>query len=131
MTLTASDDEYLVKRVQGPRLGPVTVTASTGEILDEATLARVLGHQSKDVFENIFAFTLDELHSDDLLKDEKVNSQIYSAGMGVTTLPRALKQLADKRGRTVPQRREQPRDRKGRQQAERGRVQAQRGRGQR
>ena len=71
MTLTASDDEYLVKRVQGPRLGPVTVTASTGEILDEATLARVLGHQSKDVFENIFAFTLDELHSDDLLRGRK------------------------------------------------------------
>lgn len=90
-------DRYTVRRFQGRGGGPVTITNGGGETIDEAALAKLLGHHSKDVFQNVFAFTLDELHSDDLLKDDKVNSQIYSAGMGAMSLPSAMKSLQSRR----------------------------------
>ena len=94
ITLAAKDGaKYIVQRTQGPGVGPVTLRSSAGETLNEAMLAGLLGHHGKDVFEKVFAFTLDELHSEDSLKDESVNSQIYSAGMGATNLPAVLKQL--------------------------------------
>ena len=71
----------------------MTISDGSGEVLDETVLAGLLGHHTKDVFESVFAFTLDELHSDELLKDDKVNNQIYSAGMGVVRLPVALKEI--------------------------------------
>ena len=57
----------------------------------------MLGNNSRDVFEQVFAFTLDELHSSELLKDANVNNQIYSAGMGVTSLPNVMKSIGDER----------------------------------
>ena len=94
ITLATEDGaKYIVQRTQGRGVGPVTLRNSAGEALNEAMLAGLLGHHGKDVFENVFAFTLDELHSEGLLKDESVNSQIYSAGMGATNLPAVLKQL--------------------------------------
>ncbi len=75
--------------------GTVKITGDGGKILDQATLAQLLGHHSKDVFQNVFTFTLDDLHSEKLLSDDSVNSQIYSAGMGASKLPDALKKLND------------------------------------
>ena len=94
ITLAAEDGaRYIVQRTQGPGVGPVALRSTAGETLNEARLAGLLGHHGKDVFENVFAFTLDELHREELLKDESVSSQIYSAGMGATNLPAVLKQL--------------------------------------
>ena len=87
-----------VRRFQGTGGGPVTLTAASGEPLADGELSRLLGHHSKDVFQNVFAFTLDELHDEALLSDDSVNSQIYSAGMGATKLPEALKTLNDGKG---------------------------------
>ena len=42
------------------------------------------------MFQNIFAFTLDELNNESLLNDDSVNLQIYSAGIGAMRLPDAL-----------------------------------------
>ena len=86
---------YTVRRRQGIKGGPVTISGDGGETLDQAALAQLLGHHSKDVFQNVFAFTLDDLHSEKLLSDDSVNSQIYSAGMGAAKLPDALKRLKD------------------------------------
>ena len=104
MTITASGldddqavDRYTVRRFQGRGGGPVTITNGAGEMLDDAALSKLLGHHSKEVFQNVFAFTLDELHSDDLLKDDRVNSQIYSAGMGAMSLPSAVKAIQSRR----------------------------------
>ena len=104
MTITASGldddqavDRYTVRRFQGRGGGPVTITNGAGEMLDDASLSKLLGHHSKEVFQNVFAFTLDELHSDDLLKDDRVNSQIYSAGMGAMNLPSAVKAIQSRR----------------------------------
>ncbi|MDE2999687.1 MAG: AAA family ATPase [Gemmatimonadota bacterium] len=89
---------YDVRRTTGKSYsGDVLLTSETGEILPESELASLLGHHSKDVFEGIFAFTLDDLYSDELLSDANVNSQIYSAGMGVTSLPNAVKSIESSR----------------------------------
>ena len=87
----------VVERFQGGRAGQVTVTSEMGAVQDEATLAQLLGNHSRDVFEQVFAFTLNELYSDDLLNDANVNNQIYSAGMGVTSLPNAMRSIESSR----------------------------------
>ena len=93
------EDRYSVHRIQGRGGGPVTVLSGSGDTQNEAALARLLGHHAEDVFKSVFSFSLDELHSDRLLKDENINSQIYSAGMGVVKLPDALKEIKDRKDR--------------------------------
>ncbi len=77
--------------------GDVVLTSASGHPLPETELAALLGHHSRDVFERVFAFTLDDLYSDDLLNDSNVNSQIYSAGMGVTMLPNTVRSIESAR----------------------------------
>ena len=88
----------VVSRFKGGRSGEISLKSETGAPQDDMMLAQMLGSNSRDVFEQVFAFTLDELHSSDLLKDANVNNQIYSAGMGVTSLPNVMKSIGDKRG---------------------------------
>ena len=77
--------------------GDVVLTSASGQPLPEHELAALLGNHSRDVFEQVFAFTLEDLYSDALLSDENVNSQIYSAGMGVTSLPAAVRSIESDR----------------------------------
>lgn len=86
-----------IQRHVGKGTGPVTLTSDLGEPLPASELARLLGSHSGDVFQNVFSFTLDELHNDALLSNESVNAQIYSAGMGAAKLPAALKRLNDEK----------------------------------
>ena len=98
VTLVNGDGQHsIVERFSGGRVGRVTVAVGASVTQDEAVLAQLLGNHSRAVFERIFAFTLDELYSDDLLNDENVNSQIYSAGMGVTLLPNAMRSVESAR----------------------------------
>ncbi len=98
LTLVGSDGRTsVVSRSHGGRTGRLSVSSEAGDELGEAALAGLLGNHSRVVFERIFAFALDELHSPDLLSDENVNGQIYSAGMGATSLPGALKSLDSRR----------------------------------
>ena len=77
--------------------GTVSITSSSGEQLPEMVLTTLLGNHSKDVFERVFAFTLNELYSYELLQDEHINSQIYSAGLGVSSLQTAMRRLDSER----------------------------------
>ncbi len=86
-----------VSRFKGGPSAGVALTSETGAPLNEAMLAQMLGNNSRALFEQVFAFTLTELHSSDLLKDANVNNQIYSAGMGVTSLPGVMKSIGDER----------------------------------
>lgn len=88
---------YVIERHAGPKGGPVSVKNDTGQALGEAALSALLGNASADMFKNIFAFSLDELQTGDLLKDANVNGQIYSAGLGATKLPDAYRALAAKK----------------------------------
>ena len=89
---------YDVRRTSGRSYGgEVTLISGTGDPLPASELAALLGNHSRDVFEQVFAFTLDELYSDDLLSDANVNSQIYSAGMGVMSLQAGMKRIESER----------------------------------
>ena len=94
VTIVSDNGETVtVQRFQGAGGGPVRLTAESGEPLPEGGLPRLLGQHSRDVFQNVFTFTLDELHNEALLKDDSVNAQIFAAGMGATKLPAALRAL--------------------------------------
>ena len=98
VTLINSDGQVrVVERFQGSRAGKVTLRSEAGRAQDETALAQILGNHSRDVFEQVFAFTLEELHSFTLLYDSKVNDQIYNASMGVTSLPDAMKSIKSER----------------------------------
>ncbi len=101
-SVTAVSDEgevVTLSRFGGAGGGTVALTSAAGEPIVATELPKLLGNHSRSVFENVFAFTLDELHDDALLRDESINGQIYSAGMGATKLPGALKVLGQDKSR--------------------------------
>ena len=100
VTLVSDAGEVVtVRRFSGAGGGTPALSSEDGAPIAATELPRLLGNHSRSVFEQVFAFTLDELHDDDtLLRDESINSQIYSAGIGATKLPGALASLdQDKR----------------------------------
>ena len=90
---TDAGEVITIDRAPGRGDGPVSLTTGAGETLPAGELARLLGNHSRSVFQNIFAFTLDELNNESLLNDDSVNLQIYSAGIGAMKLPDALAAL--------------------------------------
>ena len=100
LTIESSDGlRYNVRRFSGRRGGTVMLTAATGEPLPDGELHRLLGGNPEYIFNRVFTFTLEELYASDLLSDENVNDYIYSEGMGVSTLPAALRRIRrDKEG---------------------------------
>lgn len=100
---------YVVERYQGTHGGPVAVTLSDGTQAGAGRLSELLGHASRDVFENVFAFGLDQLQSLASLQGPDVSSHIYGAGAGTESLPRALKELEKRAGEIfLPGGRNQP-----------------------
>ena len=90
---TDAGEIITIDRTPGRGDGPVSLTSAAGEALPDSELPRLLGNHSRSVFQNIFAFTLDELNNESLLNDDSVNLQIYSAGIGAMKLPDALAAL--------------------------------------
>jgi len=98
--ITVIDDNrnrYIIERFQGPKGGHPSIKTGDGAPAEEAILIRLVGQTSKDIFGNVFAFSLDELQNGDLLNDARVNGQIYSIGLGATKLPSVLKAVKEKR----------------------------------
>ena len=93
MITTDAGEAITIDRTPGRGDGPVSLTTGTGETLPDSELQRLLGNHSRNVFEGIFAFTLDELNDQNRLSDDSVNLQIYSAGIGAMKLPDALAAL--------------------------------------
>ena len=90
---TDAGEIITIDRTPGRGDGPASLTTAAGETLPDTELPRLLGNHSRSVFQNIFAFTLDELNNESLLNDDSVNLQIYSAGIGAMKLPNALAAL--------------------------------------
>ena len=94
VTLVSDEDEVVtVRRFSGTGGGVPSLSSATGEPIPATELPNLLGNHSISVFEHVFSFSLDELHANALLQDERINVQIYSAGMGATRLPGALHTL--------------------------------------
>ena len=99
--ITFSDDEgrtYTLERREGPHGGPYVLRSDSGEVLsDPAILQRLTGHVTLDLFSNIFAFSLDEMQSEELMDDDEVSGRLYSAGMGASRLPEFTRTLSRRR----------------------------------
>ena len=93
MITTDAGEAITIDRTPGRGDGPVSLTTGAGETLPDSELQRLLGNYSRNVFEGIFAFTMDELNDQNRLSDDNVNLQIYSAGIGAMKLPDALATL--------------------------------------
>lgn len=85
----ASRGEYIVERTAGKHGGSVIVTPPDGSIGGADMLQQLLGTATKDLFKNIYAFSLEELQTLTSLNNESVRGAIYgaSAGTGIRALP--------------------------------------------
>lgn len=84
---TDSGERQTLERYAGPRGGPVTIVDDVGNSLDAGLmLPRLTGQATQAVFNNVFAFSIDELQQMGLLDDASISDAIYSAGQGVPSL---------------------------------------------
>ena len=86
---------YLVERYAGVRGGLKIDTPHGPASHPEAVLQRLTGNASRDLFHNVFAFSLDELQAAASLNDS--SGTIYSAGQGAPGLPALWKALRDRK----------------------------------
>jgi uncharacterized protein YhaN len=87
--------EYTVERYVGPRGGAVSLRATNGDNGGDAQLRALLGSATRDLFRNVYAFSLTELQSFESLQAEAVKAALYgaSAGTAVLALPRFQQEL--------------------------------------
>ena len=105
MRLSEDDGQvYTLERYAGNRGGSIAIRNDAGEPLDPGEfMPRITGGAAPAVFNNVFAFGLDELQQPGLLDDSSVNESIYSAGQGVPGLSAFGQRLnARKRGIFLP-----------------------------
>ncbi|MBW1802685.1 MAG: AAA family ATPase, partial [Deltaproteobacteria bacterium] len=81
--VTASQDEYVVERLSGPRGGKVDVIKPDQSHAGKAFLGQFLGMANRTLFKNIFAIGLSELQTLDTLSTDAVQEALYSAGAGI------------------------------------------------
>jgi len=79
----ANGEKIFISRTGGTLEGQVKVQASDREGSGQAHLESFLGHASRKIFKNIYAFALDELQSLDSLMEEEIKNKILGAGMGL------------------------------------------------
>ena len=85
--ITDDGERHTLERYVGPRGGPVKLEDDAGTSLDAGLmLPRITGQSTPAVFNNVFAFSIDELQQMGLLDDASISDAIYSAGQGVPGL---------------------------------------------
>ena len=98
--LTCRDFSRMVlDRGPGSKGGRLSLTGPQGESLSREALSRALGGTTREVFKNVYAFSLSEMQTLETLNSERVKDAIYSAGLGagLSSLPDILKGVEDKR----------------------------------
>jgi len=78
----ASGQMISVDRQAEKKDGPIIRTEST-ENQGQSYLDSLLGYATKEVFKNLYGFTIDELHDIQSLRGEEIKSRIYGVGMGL------------------------------------------------
>ncbi len=86
----------LMDRVPGPKGGSLNLYSGEGKPLPPEVLARILGGTNREVFKNVYAFSLSELQTMETLSNDRVKDAIYSAGLGagISSLPDILGSMA-------------------------------------
>jgi len=88
---TPDNQPYVIERRPGPRGGRVTITCPDQSRAGPEVLQEILGLNSKELFRNVFAFSLEELQTFATLNNDSLRETLYSAGAGIK--PAALSQL--------------------------------------
>ncbi|MCD4844613.1 MAG: AAA family ATPase [Methanosarcinales archaeon] len=78
---TDSNERCVIERYAGNK-NNVKVTFNNGVTGADAELSKLLNYIDKDIFNNIYAFGLDELQRFETLNNENIRANIYSAGIG-------------------------------------------------
>ena len=95
--LTDGGREVILRRSPGPRGGRLEIEDAAGGALPERELLHLLGGANRQLYSNVFAFSLSELQQLETLFDSGAGgSAIYAAGSGASAaaLARAERQLA-------------------------------------
>ncbi|MFQ5671624.1 MAG: AAA family ATPase [Nitrospinales bacterium] len=79
----ANGEEIIIARTSGPQKGTVTVWVDSRQLHGQENLNAFLGNASKELYQNIFAFTLEELQAFGSLQGEEIKTHIYGVGMGL------------------------------------------------
>lgn len=88
--LLVSNEEVLVTRALSDK-NEVDIYPPFSGLKGQPALDSMLSHASINIFQNIFAFTLDELQSFDSLEGDEIKNRIYGAELGLGTV--SLKQV--------------------------------------
>jgi uncharacterized protein YhaN len=76
----------VISRTPGTHGGDVRISTPQEVLQGQDVLTHVLGNASKDIYQNIYAFTLDELHDFNSLSGDEVKNRIYGTGLGLGNL---------------------------------------------
>lgn len=79
-------ENLVISRTPGTHGGDVRISSSQEVLRGQDVLNHILGNASKDIYRNIYAFTLDELNNINSLSGDEVKSRIYGAGLGLGNL---------------------------------------------
>ncbi|MBO62233.1 MAG: hypothetical protein CMG33_01755 [Candidatus Marinimicrobia bacterium] len=85
-----------VIREAGNKDGPI-IRMESVENRGQPYLDSLLGYATTEVFKNLYAFTIDELHDIQSLRGEEIKSRVYGVGMGLGEVSlREIEQEVDK-----------------------------------
>ena len=91
-------ESFTLERFNGSKGGPFVLRDEAGqEFRAPGSLEQLTGRAPSDLFQNVFAFGIDELQDTGLLESPDVADRIYSAGMGAAKLPRFSQSLAKRK----------------------------------
>ena len=76
-------EDLIISRSPGTHGGTVRVSTPSEVLQGQSVLNQLLGNASKDIYKNIYAFTIDELHDFNSLNSDEVKNRIYGAGLGL------------------------------------------------
>lgn len=94
-------DIITIARATGPHGGMVTILKDTEELSGQEAVDDLLGHISGTFYENVYAFSLDELQEVGSLQRDEIKNRIYGAGLGLgsvslTNIEKELRNHKDK-----------------------------------
>jgi uncharacterized protein YhaN len=91
---TDSNDRYVIERNMGKK-DDIKVFFPNGTIGSKEDLLKLLDHADQKLFENIYAFGIEELQKFDTLNNDAINNKLNSAGTGVgsISIPKVLSDL--------------------------------------
>jgi uncharacterized protein YhaN len=102
----ANGERVFISRTGGTLEGQVKIQAADREGSGQAHLESFIGHASRKIFKNIYAFALDELQDLDSLMEEEIKNKILGAGMGLgqVSLTEVEKEIRDQQDELYKQR---------------------------